>query len=177
MKTNRFNMIKYLVWIPLTLLLISCSKDDTSIVVDTDYTANGFFIGKINNVTWSADKIEAHKEASTIYITGTKNYDAGSSYSASKINFRIINLSQPGTAGIGENEPGYQYFVKANYTLKFADGSNDKVYTAYYRNYSLMNITRINDKGIDATFVFKAYSEDFSDSVVVTNGVFKIDYK
>lgn len=170
-------MNKYLVWIPLILLLLSCSKEDDSIVADTDYTANGFLIGKINSVNWSADKIEAHKEASTIYITGTKNFDAGSLYSASKINFRIINLSQPVTAGIGEDEPGYQYFIKANYTLKFADGSDDEVYTAYFRNYSLMNLTRINDRGIDATFIFKAYTEDFSDSVVVTDGVFKIDYK
>ncbi|GBD86249.1 hypothetical protein BMS3Abin03_00162 [bacterium BMS3Abin03] len=169
-------MNKYLIWIPLILFLVSCSKDDNSIVADTDYTATGFLMGKINTVTWSADKIEAHKEASTIYITGTKNYDAGSLYSASKINFRIINLTQPVTAGIGENEPGYQYFVKANYTLTFTDGSKDKVYTAYYRNYSLMNLTRINDKGIDATFIFKAYSGDFSDSVIVTDGVFKIDY-
>jgi hypothetical protein len=167
---------KYLFLIPLILLLSNCSKDDNSIVVDTDYTANGFLRGKINNVTWSANKIEAHKQASTIYITGTQNFDEGSLYSSSVINFRIINLSQPVLSGIGENEPGYQYFVKANYTLKFADGSNDKVYTAYFRDYSFMDLTRINSKGIDATFIFKAYTGDFSDSVVVTNGVFKIDY-
>ncbi len=169
-------MNKYLVWIPLTLLLFSCSKDDNSIVGDTDNTATGFLRGKINNVTWFADKIEAYKQASTIYITGTQNFEAGSIYTSSKINFRIINLSQPVTSGIGENEPGYQYFVKANYTLKFKDGSNDKIYTAYFRDYSLMDLTRINNKGIDATFIFKAYTGNFSDSVIVTDGVFRIDY-
>ena len=169
-------MNKYLVWIPLTLLLLSCSKDDNPIVVDPDYTATGFIRGRINNVTWFADKIEAHKQASTIYITGTQNFDTSSIYTSSIINFRIINLSQPILAGIGEDEPGYEYFVKANYTLKFADGSNDKVYTAYYRDYSTMDLTRINDKGLDATFIFIAYSEDFSDSVDVTGGVFNIDY-
>ena len=169
-------MSKYLVWIPLVFLFFSCSKDDNSIVPDPDYTASGFMRGKINNVTWSADKIEAHKQASTIYITGTQNFDAGSSYSATIIDFRIINLSQPVTAGIGEDEPGYVYFVKANYTLKYTDGSEDKVYTAYYRDYSTMDITIINDKRVDATFLFKAYSEDFSDSVYVTSGVMKIEY-
>jgi hypothetical protein len=170
-------MKKYLVWIPLTLLLFSCSKDDNSIVVNTDYTATGFIRGRINNVTWFADKIEAHKEGSTIYIKGTQNFDVNSIYSSTQINFRIINLSQPVLAGIGENEgDGYQYFIKANYTLKFADGSNDKVYTAYFRNYSFMDLTRINDNGIDASFIFKAYSEDFSDSVNVRDGVFVIDY-
>ena len=169
-------MNKYLAWIPLTLLLFSCSKDDNSIVIDTDYTATGFIRGRINNVTWFADKIEAHKQASTIYITGTQNFESGSIYTNSKIDFRIINLSQPVTAGIGENEPGYEYFVKADYTLKFADGSNDKVYTAYYRDYSTMDLTRINDKGLDATFIFKAYTEYFLDSVDVTGGVFNIDY-
>jgi len=169
-------MNKYLVWIPLTLLLLSCSKDDNPIV-DPDYTATGFLRGRINNVTWFADKIEAHKQASTIYITGTQNFDAGSIYSTSQINFRIINLSQPMLAGIGEDEgDGYKYSVKANYTLKFADGSKDKVYTAYFRDYSFMDLTRINDKGIDASFIFIAYSEDFSDSINVTDGVFVIDY-
>ena len=177
MKLNRFKMKKCLAWIPLALLLFSCSKEDNSTVIDTDYTATGFIRGRINNETWFADKIEAQKQASTIYITGTQNFDSSSIYTSSKINFRIINLSQPVLAGIGENEgDGYQYFVKANYTLKFADGSNDKVYTAYFRNYSFMDLTRINDKGIDATFIFKAYSEDFSDSVNVTDGVFVIDY-
>jgi len=127
-------------------------------------------------VSWFADKMEAHKQASTIYITGTQNFDVGSIYSTSKIDFRILNLSQPVIAGIGEKEPGYQYFVKANYILKFADGSNDKVYTAYFRDYSFMDLTRINDKGIDASFIFIAYSADFSDSVNVTSGVFAIDY-
>jgi hypothetical protein len=170
-------MHKYLVLIPLTLLLLSCSKDDNPVVIDTDYTATGFLRGKINNVTWFADKIEAHKQASTIYITGTQNFDAGSLYSATIIDFRIINLSQPVTASIGENEgDGYVYFVKANYTLKFTDGSNDKVFTAYHRDYSTMDITIINDKRVDATFLFKAYSEDFSDSVDVTSGAFRIEY-
>ena len=169
-------MIKYFVWIPLTLLFLSCSKDDSTIVSDPDYTVNGFLRAKINNVSWFADKIESHKQASTIYITGTQYFDPGSIYSSSIINFRIINLSQPTTAGIGEDEPGYQYFVKGDYTLKFADGSKDKVYTAYYRNYSVMDLTSINDNGIDATFIFKAYNEDFSDSVDVTEGAFQLDY-
>ena len=168
-------MNNYFVWIPLTLILLSCSKDDNPIV-DPDYTATGFIRGRINNVTWFADKIEAHKQGSTIYITGTQNPDSGSIYSSTQINFRILNLSQPMLAGIGENEPGYEYFVKADYTLKFADGSNDKVYTAYYRDYSTMDLTRINDKGLDATFIFKAYTEFFTDSIDVTSGVFNIDY-
>jgi hypothetical protein len=168
-------MIRYLVWIPLILIQFSCSKNDST-VTEPDYTATGFIRGKIDNVNWFADKIEAHKQASTIYITGTQNFDAGSPYSNSLIDFRIINLSQPVTAGIGEDEPGYVYFVKANYTLKFADGSDDKVYTAYYRDYSTMDITRITDKALEATFFFIAYSEDFTDSVDVTNGAIKIDF-
>ena len=81
-----------MVWIPLTLLLFSCSKDDNSIVVDTDYTATGFIRGKINNESWFADKIEAHKQASTIYLTGTQNFDPGSIYSTSQKRFPHIKF-------------------------------------------------------------------------------------
>ncbi len=37
-------------------------------------------------------------------------------------------------------------------------------------------MSRIDDKGLDATFIFVAYSQDFSDSVNFISGVIKIDY-
>jgi len=60
--------------------------------------------------------------------------------------------------------------------LKSTGAAPDKKYTAYYRDYSVFDMSRIDDNGVDATFVFVAYSQDFSDSVNFTSGVIKIDY-
>ena len=92
------------------------------------------------------------------------------------MNFKIINISQTGTFGIGEDEPGFKYFVKASYTLKSAGAAPDKKYTADYRDYSVFDMSRIDDKGLDATFIFVAYFKDFLDSLNFTSGVVKIDY-
>lgn len=160
----------------MILLLISCSKEENPINGEEDHTATGFIRGNVKNASWFADDIQAYKQARTIYITGTQKIDNSPVYTSSILNFKIINLSQTGTFGIGENEPGFIYFVKASYTLKSAGAEPDKKYTAYFRDYSFLEMSRINDKGSDGTFIFVAYTQDFSDSVNFTSGVFKIDY-
>ena len=169
-------MSKFLYWIPVILLLISCSKEDNPINGEEDHTATGFLRGNVENASWFADKIQAYKQSSIIYITGTQKINNSSAYTSSILNFKIINISQTGTFGIGEDEPGFKYFVKASYTLKSAGAAPDKKYTAYYRDYSVFDMSRIDDKGLDATFIFVTYSQDFLDSVNFTSGVIKIDY-
>ncbi len=160
----------------MILLVISCSKEENPIDRKENLTATGFISGNVENANWFADKIQAYKQSSIIYITGTQKIDNSSVYASSILNFKIINISQTGSFGIGEDEPGFKYFVKASYTLISTRAAPDRKYTAYYRDYSVFDMSRINDKGLDATFVFVAYSQDFSDSVNFTSGVIKIDY-
>lgn len=96
-------------------------------------------------------------------------------YSLSEIDIKII-LNQTGTFGIGGNEHGLQYFVKANYTLKSSDGISDRIYTAYYLDYSLLKITSISTNSIEADFNMKLFKEDFSDSLLITSGRLNIDF-
>ena len=151
-------MAKFLYWMPVILLLISCSKEESPINGEENHTATGFIRGNVENASWFADEIQAYKQSSTIYITGTQKIDNSPVYTSSILNFKIINLSQTGSFGIGEDEPGlgFKYFVKASYTLKSAGAASDKKYTAYFRDYSFLEMSRINDKGLDATFIFVA---------------------
>ncbi len=169
-------MSKFLYLIPVILILISCSKEENPLDEEENNTATGFIRGNVENTSWFADEIQAYNQASIIYITGTQKIDNSPVYTSSILNFKIINISQTGTFGIGEDEPGFKYFVKASYTLKSARADPDKKYTAYFRDYSFFEISRINDKGLDADFIFVAYSQDFSDSVNFKSGVIKIDY-
>ena len=89
---------------------------------------------------------------------------------------KIINLNQPGSFGIGEDESGYKYFVKGNYILKSANNLPDEVFTSYYLDYSLMTITSISDRSVEADFQMKMFNQDFSDSVLITNGRLSITY-
>jgi len=87
-------MSKFLYWIPVILLVISCSKEENPINGDEDHTATGFIRGNVENTSWFADEIQAYKQASIIYITGTQKIDNNPVYTSSILNFKIINISQ-----------------------------------------------------------------------------------
>jgi hypothetical protein len=167
---------KYFLVFLLLVVIISCSKEENPTSGTPDDLATGIIITKVNNDNWSADEIRASKKTSNTNITAIKYVEESLQYPSSEIIITLKNLSQPGSFGIGEDEPGYQYFVKANYILRSQSGTEDKVYTAYYRNISVMNITQISDSRVEANFIFKGYLDDFSDSIVVSEGVIKINF-
>lgn len=158
-----------------TLLLTGCKEEVYNPFTD-DNTASGSMICIINQSTWSADMLQAYKVRDTLFLKGIKLLPGDSIYSSLEINFKVINATQPGTFGIGENESGLNYFVKGNYMLKSSTGLADKVYTAYYKDYSLMVITGLSDRTIAAEFRMKLFNYDFSDSLIISNGRFNITY-
>lgn len=158
----------------LFLLFVSCSKDETNPVYTNNVT--GFILSQVNSVAWSADQLELTKEQNTLHIFGRQEVSNHSVFNSTELYFRIININQPGTLGIGENENGIQYFVKGRFTYKSSDNSMDEVYTAYYLNFSLMKINSITNSSIDAEFNMKLYNQDFTDSLFITNGRLNIEY-
>lgn len=169
-------MKKHILLLAVVILLSSCAKKDESNPAGNSNSANGFMLCQINSVQWAADELQAYRQQGTLYITGIKNENAGQQYSSRKLRFRIINLNQPGTFGIGENEPGIIYFVKADYTLTSATGQGDLVYTAYYENYSLMKIKSITGNSIDADFDMIMFNSNRTDSLLVRIGRVKADF-
>lgn len=168
-------MYKLLVLLNIIVLISGCSKDDSNSVNPPNNTT-GFILCQVNSVQWSADELEASRIQNTLHIKGAKEITGHSVFTASEIYFRIININQPGTFGIGENETGFQYFVKGTFTYKSEDGLQDQVFTAYYLDYSLMKINSITDKSIDAEFNIKLYNQDFSDSLFITSGRLNLVY-
>ena len=168
-------MNKYYALFIVFLLIISCSNNDENNPADPNHTATGFMRTKINNISWFADKIEAYRQSNSLYIIGTQDSTGVPQFSSSEIKFQIINLSQPGTYGIGEDEPGYEYFVKAKYILYSGTGVVNIIYSAYYLNYSTMNISRINADSFTADFIFRAFI-DSTTSVNITDGVIDIRF-
>lgn len=159
----------------LISIAVACSKEETN-PVGNDNSANGFVRSKVNGISWFADDVQAYKQLSTLNIVATDVLEGNPNFTSSKIHLRLVNINQPGIFGIGEDEPGFKYFVKATYLLKPADNSADVVYTAYYVNFSTMNLTYIDEGRVEADFVFKAYSDNFEDSVTVVDGVIDIDF-
>lgn len=168
---------KYYFVLILFLLTISasCNKDDSSPVLPSN-KVNGFMICQVNFSTWSAEGLEVSRQQNTLHIKGRRSVSGSNTFTASEINFRIINLNQPGTFGIGENEPGFQYFVKGSYTLISNEINQNIEFTAYYLDYSLMKINSITSKSIEAEFNMKLFNEDFSDSLLITTGRMNLEF-
>lgn len=160
--------MKYLSLILLSILLTGCKEETENPSEPGENTASGYVRSYIDGINWEAADIYASKSGSVIKISAIKN--------SSEIKLEIININQPGNFSIGENEPGYTYFIKAKYIQKAAGGTDEKVYSAYFREYSYLNISDISDGSLDADFIFIAYNSDFTDSVNVTNGAINIDY-
>ena len=168
-------MYKSMFFLVLIFLVLGCKEDTFDPFVD-DNTASGSMIYLINQSTWSANELQAYKERDTLFLKGIVTLTSDSNYSSSEINFKIINLNQPGLYGIGEDELGLTYRVKGNYTLKSAKNLPDVVYNAYFRDDNLMTITGMNDRSINAEFKMKVFNQSFSDSLFITNGSLNITY-
>lgn len=168
------NKILYL----LIIIVVFIAGCETKVIdpFEDDTTATGSMICQINLSIWSASDVQVNKQRDTLLLKGKKILTGDSNYSYSEINFKFINTSRAGTFEIGEDEPGFKYFVKGDYRLKSSKGLPDVVYTAYYRDFSLMTIRDITDKNIQAEFKMKVYESDFADSLLITSGRISITY-
>lgn len=169
-------MHKYFLLLLSVVLFAGCAKNESTEPTSTGIRVYGYVRGEINGTNWYADDISVTKKNNITYIQAVKTLTDNSFYNSTEINFRLINVSQPVGYAIGEDEPGYVYAVKADYTLKGKNGS-DKVFKAYYLDYSRMTISRVNDQGLKADFNFKAYNDTFTDSVDVISGKIDLEFK
>jgi hypothetical protein len=173
--TNKADM-RFLIFITLALLIIGgCSSEDESNPVDTDKSATGFVRGYVNGSYWYSNKITTSKSNNTRIVKATLDSSNDPIYKSSVLEFRI-RVNQAGEYGIGEDEPGLNYVVKAYYTLASRNGSEDKFHKAHYDNVSTLTISAISDKNLDADFLFNAVTDDSSSAVVFTNGAIQIDF-
>jgi len=173
--TNKADM-KFLTFITLALLIVSgCSTEDESNPVDTEKNATGFVRGYVNGSYWYSKKITTSKNGITRIVKATLDFSNDPVYKTSILEFQI-GVNRVGNFGIGENEPGFTYAVKAYYTLVSRNGSADKYHKAHYDNVSTLTISAISDKNLDAEFLFNAVTDDSSSAVVLTNGAIQIDF-
>lgn len=168
--------MKFLTFITLVLLIVNgCSSNDESNPITNEKSATGFVRGNVNGSSWYSNKITTSKSGVTRIVKATLDFSNDPIYKTSILEFHIgVNLV--GNFGIGENEPGFQYVVKAYYTLVSRSGSADKYHKAYYDNVSTLTIGAISDKNLDADFIFNARTDDSLSTVVFTNGAIQIDF-
>lgn len=157
------------------LTMAGCSSENDSNPVSTEKNATGFVRGTVNGVSWYSNKITTSKSGNTRIVKATQEFTNDPIFKNSILEFRI-SVNQAGTFGIGENEPGYTYYVKAYYTLVSRSGTADVNHKAYYENLSTLTINRISDKNLDADFVFNARTDDSLRTVSFTSGAIQIDY-
>lgn len=165
----------FVLFIIVLFILNGCSKDDNSNPVNPEKNATGFVRGDVNGTNWYSNKITTIKSGNTRIVKATQDFTNDPIFSSSILEFRI-GVGQSGVSGIGEDEPGLKYYVKAYYTLVSRSGTNDENYKAYFENISFLTINRITDKDLDAAFTFTARTDDSLKTIVFTNGSIQIAY-
>ncbi len=110
-------MYKSIFFFVIILLVWGCKEDTFDPFVE-DNTASGFMLCQVNSNSWSANEVQEYKVRDTLFLKGIKLLTADSNYTSSEIIFKIINLTQPGSFGIGENESGFTYSVKGKLHIK-----------------------------------------------------------
>jgi len=159
----------------LLLFISACTNNDESNPIIAEKNATGFVRGTVNSSSWYSNKITTSKSGNTRIVKATQEFTNDPVFRSSMLEFRI-SVNQAGTFGIGENEPGYTYSVKAYYTLISRSGSADVIYKAYYESLKDLIINRISDKNLDANYSFNARTDDSLRTVSFTNGAIQIDY-
>ena len=159
----------------LSTVFLSCSKNSDDNPASNEQNATGFIRASANGVGWYSNVISTSKTSSARYLKASQSLTNNANFSSAVLEF-WISVNQTGEYGIGEQEPGYTYAVRAAYTLKSKDGINDEVYKAYFQDYSFLNVNGISESNLDANFIFRAYNTDFTKSVVISEGVIKIDF-
>jgi hypothetical protein len=168
--------MKFLALISVVLLIFSgCSSNEDTNPISTDKNATGFVRGNVNGSSWYSNKITTSKSSNTRIVKATLDFSNDPVFKSSLLEFRI-SVNQAGVFGIGENEPGFNYVVKAYYTLVSRSGSADVTHKAHFDNISILTISAISDKNLDADFIFNARTDDSLNTVEFTSGAIKIDY-
>jgi hypothetical protein len=168
--------VKYLVILFLLIVTtVSCSKKDDNNPVDTSVSASGYIRGYVNSVNWYSNSIRTSKTGQTRIVKATQEFSNNQNYSSAILEMKI-SVNYIGTFGIGEDEPGFVYFVRAYYTLVGKNGNANELYTAYYKDTSELVISEYDDNHLYGTFNFVANTNDTLNTILFTNGSIQITY-
>lgn len=165
----------FTVIVMLLTTFLGCSKKEENTPIDPGVTATGYIRGYVNSVNWYSNSITTSKSGVTRVIKATQNLSNNQNYSSAILEFKI-SVNQPGNFGIGEDEPGYVYFVRAYYTLIGKNGNSDLKYTAYYEDTSLLTIDEYDSDHLYGSFNFIARTADTLNTIQFTGGLIQIDY-
>lgn len=157
------------------IVLVGCSTNENSNPVSKEYTATGFMRASVNGGSWYSNQVLTSKSGNVRYLKSEQPIVNNSKFLSSVLEM-WIGINQAGQVGIGEDEPGFTYGVRATYTLKSISGSQDEKYKAYFQDYSFLTINRISNTNLDAVFIFRAFTDDTLKSIVVSDGVIKLDF-
>lgn len=159
----------------LFFVVLGCSKNKDANPVSSEYAATGFIRASVNGASWYSNVISTSFSGNTRYLKATQSIINNPNFSSSVLEF-WISINQTGKFSIGEKDPGYTYAIRAAYTLKSTGGAGDEIYRAYFQNYSFLTINGITATNLDASFIFRAFTDDTLKSVVASDGVIKVDY-
>jgi hypothetical protein len=159
----------------LIVVFLGCSKKDDPIPVDPSVPASGYIRGYVNGVNWYSNSITTSKSGQTRIVTATQPLPNSQTFSSAILEFRI-SVNQVGNFGIGEDEPGYVYFVRGYYNLVGKNGNANESYKAYYEDQSVFTITEYDADHLYGSFNFIAHTDDTLHTILFTNGSIQIDY-
>ena len=169
----------HLVFLLIIIIFISCSKDEPNSPVEPGSTSTGTFTAEIGPIKWEAETVRAYKQGVYTRIDGTQQIpDLQNKYSSIVIYIDILHLKEPKLFGIGEDGGGLNYsaHTKIVATLR-TDDSEDTFFGQYIENFSLLNVTAIDERHIRGDFQFRGYTKDNPpDSLNVINGSFNIKF-
>lgn len=170
-------LMKYLSFVLVIILIYTaCSSDSNTNPVKNDDPASGFVRGYSDGTSWYSNQITTNLDQNIRTIKSTQILSNDPKFSSSILELKVSASLPGGLYSIGENEPGYTYFVKAYYTRVAKSGYTNEFYKAYFDSVSYMTINKNSSKELDAVFNFSARTDDSTKFVNFTGGVIKINY-
>lgn len=160
----------------IAIIYAGCSSDSDTNPVNNDKPASGFVRGYSNGTSWYSNQITTNLSQNVRTIKSTQTLTNDPKFSSSILELKVSASLPPGLYSIGENEPGYTYFVKAYCTLVAKSGYVNEFYRAYFDSVSYMTINKNTSQELDAVFNFLARTDDSTKFISFTNGVIKINY-
>ncbi len=159
------------------LFMLSCSSDENGTTVDPGSNSAGTMLAKIDNFTWSASSVKAFKQSNFITLEGSQNLPESSEIASIKITIIIKNVTQPTLLGIGEDGGGFIYNASSTVEYNYRNNSQTDFIGQYVENFSLIEITDLNDTFIKGTFEFRASDKGSEPELIdIEDGRFQITF-
>ena len=161
------------------VLFVSCSEDKKDSPVEPGANSTGTITARIGTLNWRANEVSAYKQDVYTRINGSQEIqDTSNKYSSIQLFIDVLHLKEPKLFGIGQDGNGLNYsaHTRIEATLR-NDGSIETFWGQYIENFSLLNITTIDERQVRGTFEFRGFTDTIpSDSINVTNGSINMEF-